>query len=296
MTVVSVKELVNRDGSLKGTRETITRAWQIKVSSPYDNSHTIGSELVGSSLPGQFESHPNNVFATARSLSIKNAQGLIWTARCEYSTEPLTQDERERAEEPNPTNRSVKVSWSTSNYDKPVVKDVDDKGVVNSAGDFYDPPPSVPWERLSFHFRKNYSSPSPWISAYCNSVNDSDISILGIAIPKGMARFCQPSGSEEREENGQVYHETTWDIEVDVRTWQLEVLDEGLRQVDSADTTKRINITDDDGNEITAPALLDGSGYKLDNPDLDNAVFNEHKVYYEKDYTQLPGVSAGTGG
>lgn len=295
MTVLTVKELVKRGGNLQGTHEKITRNWQITVSSPYDNSRTIANETIGSTLPILFESHPSNVFATCRSLSIDNSQGLVWSAKAEYSTEPLTQSERERAEEPNPIDRAVKVSWAASNYDKAVVKDINDKGVVNSAGDFYDPPPSVPWERLTFHFRKNYSSPSPWISSYCNSVNESDISILGIQIPAGMARFCQPSGSEEREENGQIFHETSWDIEVDVRTWQLEVLDEGLREIDSNDTTKRINITDDDGNEITSPALLDGSGARLANPDLDNAVFNEHKVYYEKDYTELPGVSPGTG-
>lgn len=295
MTVLSVKEVINRGGTLRGIHEDSTRSWLITVDSRYENQRTIANQTVGVTLPIQFESHPSNIFATCRSLSIDHMQGLVWKAKASYSTEPLTQSERERAEEPNPIERRVKISWSATNYDKVIVKDKDDKAVVNSAGDYYDPPPAVPWERLTFSFRKNYSTPSPWISSYCNSVNDSPITILGIAIPEGMARFTQPSGSEEREENGQIYHETTWNIEADIKTWQLELLDEGLRYLDPFDSSKRINAVDDDGNEVASPILLDGSGAKLDNPDLNNAVFNQHDIYDEKDYTQLPGVDAGTG-
>lgn len=293
MTVTSVKELIKRDGNYQGVHERITRAWQITVDSPYENSRTIGNQTIGVSLPVLFQSHPSNLFATARSLAITHHQGLIWQAKCEYSTEPITQSERERAEQPIPTERRVKISWSAASYDKVVVKDIDDKAVVNSAGDYYDPPPAVPWERLSFHFRKNFTTPDPWILQYLNSVNSTDISILGIPIAAGMARFTQPSGGEEQEENGQIYHETTWTIEADVNTWQLELLDEGFREISDTD---RVNITDDDGNPITSPVLLDGAGAKLPEPSLNTAVFNNHKVYYEKNYLFLPGVDSGTGG
>ncbi len=171
-----------------------------------------------------------------------------------------------------------------------MVKDIDDKAIVNSAGDYYDPPPSVAWERIAFHFSKNYASPEPFILEYCNSVNSTDISILGVPVSAGNARFSQPAGSEEQEENGQFYHTTTWDIECDVNTWQLEILDEGLREISGTD---RNNITDGNGNDITSPVLLDGSGVQLAEPTLDNAVFRDHKVYYEKDYTLLPGVEPG---
>lgn len=295
MTVLTVKEVINRGGTLRGFHESSSRNWLITVDSRYENQRTIYNQTAGTSLPIIFQSHPSNIFATCRSLTIDHYQGFVWKAKADYSTEPLTQSERERAEDPVPVNRRVKVSWSAANYDKVIVKDKDDNAVINSAGDYYDPPPSVPWDRLTFHFRKNYASPSPWISSYCNSVNVSPISILGIAIPAGMARFTQPSGSEEREENGQIFHETTWNIEVDNKTWQLEVLDEGLRYLDPDDATKRINAVDDDGNEVSSPILLNGSGAKLDNPTISNAVYNEHKVYSELDYTFLPGVDAGTG-
>lgn len=288
MSVISAKEIINRSGDYTGVHEKITRAWDIVVDSPIDSSRTIGNELFGSVLPLLFDPHPENAFATARSVSIKQQRGLLWRAIATYSTEPLAQSERERSDEPNPINRNVKISWNTVTYDKAIVSDINNKGVVNSAGDYYDPPPSVPWERVAFHFRKNYSSPQTWVLSYCNSVNNSDISILGIKILASNARFSQPNGSEEQEENGVIYYETSWDIEADVETWQLEILDEGLRKLDASGD--QVAITDANGNDITSPVLLDGTGGQLANPSLDNAVFNVHKVYYEKDYLLLPGV------
>ena len=290
MAVVSTNEVIKRGGDLVGVHETISRNWQIVVDDPHDNSRTIANSEVGVTLPNLFESHPDNIFATCRSLGIKQSKGLIWNAKAMYSTEPITQDERERADEPIPIDRDVKISWSATSYDKVTVKDLADKAVVNSAGDYYDPPPAITWERLTFHFRKNYVTTEPWVLDYINSVNESGIIILAIEIPAEKAKFSQPSGGEEQEENGQLYHETSWDIEVDVRTWQLEILDEGLREIDGTD---RVNMTDVSGADLTSPAMLDGFGAKLADPTLDNAVFNEHKVYYLKDYTQLPGVSPG---
>lgn len=289
MSVTSVKELIKRNGSYDGTSQSHVRSWEIVVNSKYDNSVTIGNALIGTSLPNLFYTHPNNIFLTTRSLKIAQSKGLIWIATATYSSAPLSQSERERAEESNPLDRTVKIAWAAAEYEKAMVKDKDEKAIVNSAGDYYDPVPSVPWERLSFSFRQNFTGPQTWMIDYINSVNASDISILGISITAGNARFVQPSGSEEQEENGVIYHETAWNIEADVQTWQLELLDEGLREKSGTD---RIAIVDGTSTAVTSPALLDGSGAVLADPTLDNAVFNCHLVYTEKDYTTISGIDA----
>lgn len=296
MAVITVSEITNRSTSHSLLVERTKRSWTIKVDSLSDNSLTIGSELIGSTLPTLFQAHPNNIYSTARSMQIVNTKGLIWKATADYSTEPITQSQKERSEAPNPIDRRVKISWASNSYDMAVVKDIDGNAVVNSAGDYYDPVPSQPWESLSFQFRKNYLQPPTWMVGYLNSVSTVDIVILGITIPAGYAKFTQPNGGEEQEENGQTYYEASWQIEANVRPWQLQLLDEGMRRIDPSDATKRIKIQDgnDPAEDITSPALLDGSGGVLANPSLTTAVFNDHKGYYVYDYSGMPGVTGVT--
>ena len=82
------------------------------------------------------------------------------------------------------------------------------------------------------------------------------------------------------------YRTVSLSIAVDGNGWAKSVLDAGFREILG---TSRVNIKNDgDGEDITAPVPLDGSGAKLANPSPSNSVFRTHNIYPAKDFSVLP--------
>lgn len=306
-----------RGGDATGIEIGDDRYFLIKSNDKYDTSISIRDDgCARGLLPNYLSPHPDNVFATCRRLRITQKVGSIWwTAQAEYSTKPLTEDEKER-EEPNPLDRRAKISWSTRSYTEPIDKDIDGNPVMNSAGDSFDPPVEREASYWVATVEKNMLAVPTWIIEYENAINESSYNIDGLDVDPECSRLTGLSISERLEENNVTYRRVGFQIEfrappngenyqdggetndpITPKGWTKCVLDEGLRHVpyrdENGDTIpidqlKKVNITDEQGELITSPALLDGLGMAIPQPTAADAKYLCWTVYHKRDFSVLP--------
>lgn len=271
------------------------RQWRAMTNNKYDDAFTI--EAYGRAnnlLPIRFEPHPSRPGLTRRRMTVTNESDnpFVWTIEAEYSDEPFDQEEAEQAQafEVSPLDRRARIRWSTNQYKKAIYKDKDGNAIVNSAGDYYDPPVEVDASYWVASIVKNLPVIPSWILTVDHPINTAPFSIQGIPVEAGKARLSNIEISELQREGDYEFYAFAFSIEFKKEGWQVEILDQGLRMKDPNDSTKRIKIQDDDDppQDVTSPWPLDGSGGKLADPKPDNIVFNTHDHYDVLDFNNLP--------
>jgi len=218
-------------------------------------------------------------------MSVKNSSPWSgWKVTYNYST-------KQEIDQNNPENDEILTSFSSEIYQEAIWRDVDDEGIVNSAGDLFDPPPTRDSTHLIAKIKSNHTSIPSWILLYMNAVNKSNCTIGGLGIAAKTAKVNRIDVGERKKRGDSVYYPLSVDIHIHRDGWRLEPLDQGLREVVSGATTLRRHIVDDKGEEITSPVLLDGEGAKLANPTQANAEFLDFQIYNELNFAALPGIS-----
>lgn len=266
MSVVSISELTERPGDFTGEEGNETRVFRVLVDSKTDTPTTIAAS---GQLPAFLEAHPNNVFLLCRSLSVAPLTGhwQWWKATAKYSSEPLSQREREKLE-PNPLLRAAKIRWESREESEAMFFDEDGYALVNSAGDSYDPVPERTICNWTCYVEKNVAAVPSWFLEYASVVNEDsykiprNVILAGTGtgtgtgadelfdVEPGYSRLVNPRVSEVMEENGVQYVTMTFALEmkqlqnvdgsqvldpiartpVTFEPWDLIVLDQGLRQ------------------------------------------------------------------
>jgi len=239
------------------------------------------------SLPLIGDIYPRDAEAYCTSLDVQCVGGWKqWTVTAEYKVmeNPPNQE--------TPANDDFQLSWSSEIYQEPVFRDVDEKAVMNSAGDYFvDPAPQRDAAQLIAKIKQNYVVVPQAILTLQNTVNASAISIGGLSIAAGLAKMTRVEVSERKTRGNFFYYTVSFEIHIKKGGWTVWILDAGLREIDPVDDTKRIHIKDDDEAEITSPVPLDKEGKRLANPTPDTAKFIDFKFYEEGDLTVLPGIS-----
>ena len=101
-----------------------------------DNIHT--------SLPG----------ITARTIDLVQGESpKIWYATIKYSNEQ--EDDPDEEESDDPLAEPTDISISPFTTEEPFIKDIDDKGVINSAGHQFDPLPTKTVYNLQYTLKRN---------------------------------------------------------------------------------------------------------------------------------------------
>lgn len=192
----------------------------------------------------------------------------------------------------SPTSLEPEISWSTEQYQVPCDVDINNYGVVNSAGDPFDPLPMKDESRLTCTIEIQSATVPSWLLTYSDAINNTAITIDGISIDQYQAKVQSIQVGKVQQLGTETFRTVTLSISILEDTWIKKVLDQGFRAaLTGADNFALHNIVDDDGNEISSPALLDGFGFELRNPSADTAVFLPFHIYNEKDFTVLPGVT-----
>lgn len=239
-------------------------------------------------LPGTPHSEDNSAFCRGRS-AVRSAESrLIWECTVEYEFDPKEPEEPTES----PLDEPTKFRWTAGLYTKPVIKDRNGDAIVNSAGDFFDPPPEREVPRVSVNIQKNVASVPVAVLTYPGRVNDSSFTVDGVSVVAEAAKITAIDVGELQEKDDIPYRVFTCTIEFEEDTWDLELLDQGYRIKDGTDL-KDILIEDEDGefNRPSSPVLLDGSGGKLTDPSPTTAVFKTFHVQKLLDFSVLPGVS-----
>ena len=184
------------------------------------------------------------------------------------------------------------TEWETEIYQQPVLVDVNGDAVMNSAGDYFlDPLPTRDASRLIVKIKANVTSVPAWLlEEGNNAVNNAGIAVDGVTFPEQTVKTSRVRVGQRLYRFGLKFYPLSYELHYRKEGWKLEPLDAGFRARNGQNEI--IQITNDDGSEITSPAPLDGSGGVLTNPTPTSAVFQEFDIYNEHDLTILPGIEA----
>lgn len=226
-----------------------------------------------------------------RSVTVDQDSGapLKWIIEATYSSEPLNQSDEQQAQ--NPLDRPPLVKWSSTTYQLALAEDRNGEAIVNSAGDYFDPPVEASRSHWTVTIEKNVTGVPAFILGYADAVNESAIQIQGISVSPECAKLMDVSLSERKSEgegDQRVnFYTFGYTMELRAETWQLKVLDQGLRYVDD-DEIKQI--LDERSKPISSPRLLDGEGGILEDPTPGNAEWLYFDIYEKRDFSVLPGL------
>ncbi len=188
----------------------------------------------------------------------------------------------------NPLSRRPRVDFTTRTRRVVLEKDFHDipRAMVNSAGEHYDPPVEVEIHNQVIHINATSTdydvdiTREPWI----NSVNlteykfkrpkISGVSPTVITIPIRAGRITKWD-VKESEENSIVYHENDLEIEVQLPSWDLELLNQGNKAVTynpQPGSQNSLVYNYDNGNPMGGKVNLDEFGVALPNTTVATAI------------------------
>lgn len=274
VTYLGVGKGVRRASNNKGIR-TYIRELLFSSNDPDDDEVAVGNQP---EVPPLGSIHPSDNFAYLQSIEVDNfAPYAGWKVTLTYSTE------RELSEEP--TQDPALTEWDGELYQRPLVIDKDGDAVCNSAGDPFDPPVMRDDSRLVSTTVKNMTAVPTWIMSYADAVNSDAFTLDGFPVGVGQAKMQRPRVSKPMIRNNIQYREVTFVIQYREGGWLSEPLDIGFRKLDGSN---RVNITDSNGDFVTAPVPLDGSGDVLADPSPTNNVTLSFTQYTTLPFSILP--------
>lgn len=310
MTLISIAEKGGtRIGAVTGSEASESLSWLVKTDSARESMATL---YAYGGLPAYLTPHPQNPFATLRKLSYRpveeTADGVgAYLVTGEYSSAPLSQDDRDKAI-PNPLDRPAKITVKSKPVMEAYDKDIEGNAIVNTAGDPPDPPLERPVPRWVFTVTKNVASVPLWFLDYEETVNDADFEIKGVTVLEGCAKLSGITISEDMKENNVDFLQLGFEIEVkkappstnvregkepentfEPKGWTTVLLNQGLREKidEGSGVFSIVNMTDSNGDQLTAPSLLDEDGAKITNP-YETAIFLAWETLESKDFSVLP--------
>jgi hypothetical protein len=282
MSVTSFKE-IHRGRAASFTlsdsgeaKDIYVRVFLALTDSQYDDGETVKSHI---DCPKRADVFPNNVYAYCKNIDARNLDESkkAWHVTCRYDTGRQWTD--------NPLNDPADISWDAEQFQRPAYKDKDGDAILNSANDYYDPLPRRDDSRWAVTVRKNLAAVPSWILNYQDAINSSSFWLDGLFVLTRKAKMQKVGVSSWQHRDGIPFRIVTMLIHVAKDGFSLEILDQGFHYLDGSD---KKHILDDEGVEVTTPALLDGSGAVLSSPSPSTAVFNTHNVYDELDFRALP--------
>lgn len=178
----------------------------------------------------------------------------------------------------NPLSRPAKYSFSTIKVNKPLIYDLADVAIKNSAGYPFDPPLEYQAIHTQLTVSKNLAITtvtSSWIQTYMDTINNAAF----VGFPQYSLRITDITATSENE-NSVWYWATTFVFEFNPDLWYpIKVLDAGWQ--DSTGKTIELEF----GRQPTTVPLLNGSGSKLSAGGT--PVFRSFDIYDDKDFSVL---------
>jgi len=265
-------------------------SWMVQTDSRTDGADTVST---ATGLPAYGALYPNPVGASLWAKTIaygpyESDAPMLWLVTVGYTSE--------RSLDPtDPKNDEVLISNTGEVYQERIQRDRNGDAILNSAGDpFVDPQPTKDSTHMIFRIRANFQSAPTWFISHQNAVNNTAITIDGLAVGQYLARVNRIEASEPKKRGAVSYKEVMLEIHVRREGWAIDTLDAGMRERIAEGAAAKKHITNDNGGdleEITEPVPLDGTGLRLANPTPFNSVFLDFDVYDALDFTILPGVS-----
>jgi hypothetical protein len=268
-----------------------TRRWLCVTSHNFHTSADVYQYgLDNNILPLPYVSyHPVLIGHSCRNVKVTQDDGAPrkWTIEATYSSKPIKENQAEE----NPLNRPAQIEIETASYRRAIWEDINGDAVLNSAGDYFDPPVEIDVGYWTFRVKKNVADIPTYLLDYENAVNNAAFTIRGLSIGQYEAKLSNIRIGDLKIEGDYQYFEFSYTMERRREKWiPLKVLDQGFRYKSE---NKRIHIMDNSPTPrpVTSPRLLDGAGNVLVDPTPATAEYQKFTVYYARNFSVLPGVT-----
>lgn len=271
MSVVgSAKEIAGRRGGSEkaGVRE-YRRAYLVETNQPHDSQMEV---LRAPNLPTAGTPYATDREFDGAAIIVERSPkeigdtGMWWEVDVLYSSSAEKQKQekpdRPKEEKPdNPLDWAARYNWGFTNLTVPMVIDADDKAVVNSAGDPFDPLPVKETCLRTVTITRN----EPTFDVHEKRVYDNKRSANAfLGFDAGMARMLPIRSGERYVFNGISYFEVIYEIVFAYDCWQIKLLDQGPRYYlkNAAGDLLKVLDRDDNGVLTGKHVQLDGNGFK----------------------------------
>ena len=264
---------------------TATRSWLVKTDTWSDAEDTVST---ASGLPAYGESHPNPIGATmwANTINYKQLDSdtpTAWLVTAGYTSE-------RQLDQTNPDNDEVLISFNSEIYQEAVFEDKDNKAIMNSANDPFDPPGfMIDNNQLIATITSNHQAIPTFILSYQNAVNSAGFTISGLQIGQGLAKVARITVSTRQLRGTSYFYTLSTEIHIKKDGWRLRPLDEGLHE--NLLGKKRKILLGKDLEPATTPQPLDGNGLFDEDATPATAFYLNFRVHDELDFTALPGIT-----
>jgi hypothetical protein len=283
-SIVYCRNLSGREadfGSGKDRRRR--RSWLALTDTRYyDEGQLLADAISVFGLPIPFVSpHPNDALFICKRLRGKQDKKspTHWTIDAEFDTAPISDEDEE---DQNPLDRRAKFSWSTVKYQKAIEKSRNGNAILNSAGDYFDPPPLKDTSRWTVTVTKNLSSVPAGILNWRDKLNADEFTIDGVSVPINYAKIMAISVGDIQKDQDTEYRVLSYTLEFDEEDeWEGVYLNQGYYQLVSAEK-RRIQIN---GKDCVSPQLLDADGLLIENPEPADATFEHYDIYDTMTFT-----------
>jgi hypothetical protein len=208
-----------------------------------------------------------------------------YTVTANYSSErQITED---------PLAEPANIEWDTEQFQEPLVKDEDDKAVVNSAGDPFNPPVMRDNSRWFVEVSCNVATVPTWVLTYPDAVNEDAFTIDGVSVAVGQAKIQKLKISGRRSRNDIAYRVVTYSLYFREDGWHFKPLDVGFHEINEAGERKLIVLLNDEQvpEYPTSPVQLDGAGAHVAEPTLDTGYYHDFVGYNTKPFNILPAIN-----
>lgn len=287
MAVQTVAEQFDREGTQdEYWHRTYRRTWVVETNSPYDGPLTVRAALPvgvgyayrifdasGNQVEYDYGTYVNKI--TCRCVS---KDGQQWICTADYGTyNPSIFPQ-------NPLQWPLKISWGTTKFERVVMYDAAANAVLNSAGQYFDPPLTADDSRINLKIERNQAYFDASVVAIYKDALNADVFFGGAPGTwkvEGITadlEYNNDSGTPDG-----FYYKVTYTFEYRAEGWNSPVLDQGLYQLDGSGNLTPI--LDDNGSPVTQPALLDGTGHEL--PSTGTPTFISYVLYNSQPYFAL---------
>lgn len=300
MAIVIEEDHIGRGGVNAGANDNSdTRSWWVLT----DDKHLSKGDVEQAGwAAGDFpvpllDSYPGNPFMICKSLETRqqDAKGAcLWRVTARYDTKPISQEDKDKQEQPDPLLRAAVYSGGFERDQKPIDRDIDNNMIDNSAGDPFLEPVSRPRTRLRIKGRMNVAPDNipAWFFELKDKTNDAEYARGGKIYAEQTLVFFPGEISEPQTENEVDYITIHWELEYREETWKEVRVDNGFNELiddpDNPGQKKKVPITVA-GVRPTEPQLLQ-NGRKIPQESIEAGLFDElsWETIEKGDFSQIP--------
>lgn len=293
MGIVSVHELKGvRTGKIDSNwKRSYRRAWRVITDNPLTGAlevrlsipvqlgyiYEIRNPVTGARLEFDNYAFALNIEAALDGSANDDCQ---WIVTVDYGAWDPTQFPE------NPLFAPIKITWGGSRFQRVCELTVPDSDgnahpVINSAGDYFDPPIMIDDSRPTLQIVRNEPYFNPHLAL---SWKDTVNGYAFYGFPPNTVKLSMPTGDLQYNPVCGFYYVITYEFEINPDGWIKLILDQGMKVWDGTSPFPQ-PAKNTDGSDVTSPVLLNGSGGQL--AIGSTPTYIAFQVYYMADFSLL---------